>query len=182
MFLFVLGSIVGFFAAMVVLSSILITGVTFDMAVWTNIIIAIGTAVAAFIHYDSVKKQRKDRIWEINKDVLLELLDLVSQAIEETEFSLNPEYAHEVKHQPNTKVWDKLKSQTNLALNVYGPLMSKELVGHIETSKKLDEQIHDEVFFADLDHQDAYERSLENRQALQLQLKKFISEMSGVHT
>ena len=182
MFLFVLGAIVGFFVAMVVLSSILITGVTFDMAVWTNIIIAICTAVAAFIHYDSVKKQRKDRIWEINKNVLLDLLYFVSQAIEETEFYLDPQYAHEVNHQPNTKVWGKLKSQTYLALNVYGPLMSKELVGHIETSKKLDEQIHDEVFFADLDNQEAYERSLENRRALQLQLKKFISEMSGVHT
>ena len=54
---------------------------------------------------------------EINKDVLLDLLELVSQAISETEFALDPEYAHEQSHKPDNKVWSKLKAQTNLALN-----------------------------------------------------------------
>jgi hypothetical protein len=182
MFLFLLGTIIGFFVAMVSLSLFLVSDIKFDMTVVSNIVIAVGTAIAAIIHYDSVKKQRKDRIWEINKDVLLDLLGLVSHAIEETEFALDPQYAHEIGHNPDSRVWSKLKSQTNLALNVYGSLMSNELVNHIEQSKKIDEEIHDEVFFADLDNQEAYERSLKNRKTLQLKLKEFISEMSGVNT
>ncbi|MDB2387326.1 hypothetical protein N9W21_08310, partial [Shewanella sp.] len=143
MFLFLFGTIIGFFVAMIALSYVLVTGVEFNMAVWTNIIIAAGTAIAALIHYDSVKKQRKDRVWEIKKDALLKLLDLISQAIEETKFALDPQYAFEIGHKANTKVWSELKSQTNLALNVYGSFMNKDLVEHIEISKKIDEEIND---------------------------------------
>ena len=153
-----------------------------DSNIAVNIVIASATVLATAIHFDTVKKQRKDRVWEVNKDVLLTLLDLVCQAIEETEFSLDPEYAHEVGHQPNNEVWGKLKSQTNLALNVYGSLMSQELVAHIENSKVIDEQIRDAVFNEDLDLRDAHERALENRQALQLQLREFISQMAGLNT
>ncbi|BCB59385.1 hypothetical protein HaloA020_00860 [Halomonas sp. A020] len=154
----------------------------FDSNIAVNIVIASATALATAIHFDTVKKQRKDRVWEINKGVLLTLLELVSQAIEETEFSLDHEYAHEVGHHPNNEIWGKLKLQANLALNVYGSLMSKELFQHIETSKAIDEQIHDEVFNEDLDHLDAHERSLENLQALQLKLREFILQMAGLST
>lgn len=40
----------------------------FDHAFTLNLIIAAGTITATAIHFDSVRKQRKDRVWEINKE------------------------------------------------------------------------------------------------------------------
>lgn len=182
MFLFALGMIIGLFISMISLSYILIVDIKLDMAVWTNIIIAAGTAIAVLVHHDSIKMQRKDRIWEINKDVLLDLLDLVSQVISETELLIDAEYTHDHHYKSDPRLWSRLNAQINLALNVYGSLMGEDLIKHIKESKSIDQKIHNEVYHEDLDHIDAHIWSLKNRQDLQLQLKLFISQMAGVHS
>ncbi|TNY94272.1 hypothetical protein CGK58_24740, partial [Vibrio parahaemolyticus] len=57
----------------------------FDSNVSINVVIAIATVIATAIHFDSQRKQRKDRIWDMNKNVLLDLAHALSEVIEATE-------------------------------------------------------------------------------------------------
>lgn len=71
MFQFIIGSIIGFFGGFVFFIAILLTDIKFDVSVATNLIIALATVVAAVIHFSSIKQQRKDRLWDINRDLCI---------------------------------------------------------------------------------------------------------------
>jgi MFS superfamily sulfate permease-like transporter len=53
----------------------------FDHAITVNVMIAVTTMIATAIHFDSVRHQRKDRLWEINKESLLKLSKAISDSM-----------------------------------------------------------------------------------------------------
>lgn len=181
MFNFLLGAIVGLFLSMVIFSTLTIFEVKIDMSVVTNIFIAAATLTATWIHFDSQKKQRIDRIWEMNKGVLLDLTHSLSEAIEATETEIHNRHCHpEEQVTLKNHDWSKLKEKTNYVLNVYGPLIGAELLASINHHKQISSNIHHQVFYEDLETVTAYEIILEEHRKLYEQLLFFISKISGV--
>lgn len=181
MFKFLLGALTGLFSSMVLFSTLTIFNTSIDMSVVTNIIIAAATVVAAAIHFDSQRKQRIDRIWDINKGVLLDLTHSLSEAIEATEIELQNCYSyHDEQIETKPYVWKSLDEKINYMLNVYGPLVSPELMSSINHHKQVSNEISRQVNQEDLDTSTAYETILEEYKALHKKLLSFISKISGV--
>ena len=187
-FQFLIGSIAGFFIAFILFVSLLVTNVNLDVAVATNIFIALATAVATAIHYSSIQKQRKDRIWEINKNVLLELSHSLSLVIQASRYYQQLEYAkHKVEDEPsemdrpNPNVFKDFKDKQEYAINVYKTLMSKELIISIQKAKEANEEIDKAVNENLIDYIPAYDFSIEANEELQIKLGEFMAEMSGVN-
>lgn len=182
MFKFILGSITGLFLSMVLFSTLTIFDVKIDLSIVTNIIIAIATVVATVIHFDSQRKQRLDRIWDINKGVLLDLTHSLSEAIEATEIELQNRYSyHGERIETKPYVWRNLDEKINYMLNVYGSLVRPNLLSAINHHRQIDREISRQVDQEDLDISEAYETLLNEHKALYKQLLSFIAEISGVN-
>lgn len=143
MFQFSIGIIIGFFIAFILMSILFSSGIKYDINLMTNIIIAFATAVATCIHFDSVSKQRRDRVWEINKQALLELAHSLSQVINSEKYYLALEYAslsHEhlspTQEKPRANVYRNFFEKQENVLQVYRSLMDRELIDAIEKVKK----------------------------------------------
>lgn len=158
------------------------------MALTTNIVIALATVVATAIHFDSIATQRKDRIWEINKDVLLNLVHSLSLVIKASEYYLEEEYGrhHEFNEAPRGRkpkgdVYENFKSNQEYAINVYRSLMDKELIASLKLAKEKNDNIAEAVDHDAIDHAEAYEESLKSYKNLQNKLNDFIAKISGVN-
>lgn len=184
MFQFLIGSVIGFFGGFVFFIAVLLTDITFDVVIATNLIIALATVVATIIHFSSIKQQRKDRLWDINKGILLDLAHSLSLVIQASEYYLELEHNefNELPHtrEPKEDVYENFKNNQEYAINVYRTLMSKELIDSIELAKKRDDQITDAVNHDVIEHAQAYSESLNSYKKLQGNLNTFIASISGV--
>lgn len=183
MFQFLIGSVVGFFGGFVFFITILLTDIAFDVTIATNFIIALATVVATVIHFSSIKQQRKDRLWDINKPILLDLSHTLSLVIKASEFYLQEGYiddAPQASDAPSAGVFKEFKEKQEYALNVYKTLMSKELIAVLSEAKRINENIDYGVNEHEEDHISAYEKSISTNQELQKKLDFFIAKMSGV--
>jgi len=181
-----MGMLIGTFLAFILLASILIFQFQLDIMLITNIVIALATATAAIIHWDSVKKQRKDRLWEINKDVLIDLTHSLSLVIKASEYYLEEEYighsldSYELRgEKPDPRVFKKFTLSQEYALNVYRYLMDQELIRSIESAKEKNNRIDKAVNDESIEHTEAYEESIESYKLLQGKLQIFMGKMSG---
>lgn len=166
---------------MMFFSALTAFNVKIDLLIVTNIIIAIATVVATAIHFDSQKKQRLDRVWDINKGVLLDLTHSLSEAIEATEIEIQNCYSyHDEQVETKPYVWRNLDEKINYMLNVYGPLVSPNLLSAINHHRLVNREISRQVNQNDLDISEAYETMLKEHKALYEQLLSFIAKISGV--
>lgn len=181
---FILGVIVGF--------AITIWYVAFDLAysfdtnITVNIVIASATLIATAIHYSSVKKQDRERVWEINKEALLELSQALSDIILETEKALEYEWAcgsmngPDIEAPSNPNAYKNFDEKVLYMLNVHKPLLPNNLVNAIGALQVLDSKINRLVNEDDLDHKEAYEEMLKSYSYLRDELNKFIRKIAGV--
>lgn len=188
MFQLLIGSVIGFFGGFVFFIAVLLTDIKFDVIIATNLIIALATVVATVIHFSSIKQQRKDRLWDINKQILLDLSHTLSLVIKASEFYLQEEYARnhvddapKASDSPDANVFKEFEDKQEYALNVYKTLMSKELIVALREAKRINENIDQGVNRHHVDHITAYEESISTNRELQLKLDFFIAKMSGVN-
>lgn len=140
------------------------------------------TIVATAIHFDSQKKLRKDRVWEMNKGILLDLAFSLSEVIKATKaevrnLSRDPrDKEEEVDLTSFANVLEKI----NYALNVYRPLMSKELVKCCENFKNEDQKITKQVNSNEINDLEAYRELLGEYEKVYKEIQNFIFSMSGV--
>ena len=186
-FNFAMGIILGTFISFVLLVFILISNIDVDMALITNIVIASATVVATAIHLDSTKKQRRDRIWEINKDMLLNLAHSLSLVIHASEYYSEIEFNRQREinepprgRKPKEDVYENFHNNQEQVLNVYRTLMNKKLILSIEASKKKNDDIFEALDHDAIDVEDAYDASIVSYKELQNNLNTFITEISGV--
>lgn len=187
MFLFLIGGVVGFFAGFVFFVGLLIIDSEVNIAIATNLVIAFATVIATVIHFSSIKQQRKDRLWDINKPILLDLSHSLSSVIKASEFYLQEEYARahiddqpkEIER-PRPNVFKEFHEKREYALNVYKSLMSQELIDALAEAKRLNDNIDHGVNEHGVDHITAYEQSIDTNKALQEKLDFFIAKLSGV--
>ena len=154
----------------------------------TNFIIAVATVMATIIHFSSIRQQRKDRLWDINKPILLGLSKSLSTVIKASEFYLQEEYAcHHIDDAPNPNdkpdpnVYKEFDQKREYALEVYKALMDKELIDALKEAKRLNDNIDHGVNEYGVEHISAYEASISVNKDLQRKLSFFITKMSGVN-
>ena len=177
---FILGIIIGLLISIgyFIFSSKL----NFNSNISVNIVIALATCTATAIHFDSIRKQRKDRVWDINKSILLDLTHALTEVIKETEIAIEDIHDHTSPPRENKGyVYKSLDEKIDYALNVYKPLMNAALTNDLENHKSTHNKITYEVNNEELDHLDAYERSLVEYRDLHKKLIKFIAKTSGIH-
>ncbi|EPV2532060.1 hypothetical protein H4F27_23080 [Vibrio alginolyticus] len=187
MFKFLIGCVIGFFVSFVSLVLFLVSDTKFDMSVVTNLIIAAATVMATIIHFSSIRQQRKDRLWDINKPILLGLSKSLSAVIKASEFYLQEEYARQhiddapdPNEQPDPSVYKEFDQKREYALEVYQVLMDKELIDALEKAKRINDNIDHGVHEHGVDHISAYEASISANEDLQKKLSFFIAKTSGV--
>jgi len=186
LFFVFIGLVLGVFAGFVLFCVFLVPGFEVDIALLTNVTIAVAAIFATYIHYDSTLRQRKERIWEINKTILLDLLESLAQVIRESKGALeeeiesqDPEYRSSRKSNPT--VYKEFKDKQEYGLEVYSALMDDELLGALEVAKSSEERINKAVFEDETtDIQEAYEESIQSYELLQSKLRKFVTDVSGV--
>ncbi|MFA0242296.1 MULTISPECIES: hypothetical protein [Vibrio] len=157
----------------------------FDSSLSVNIVIAIATAIAAAIHFDSVKSQERERIWELNKTELLNLSKELSDVIHETKQAIDyesssgdPEYQTKVLSNP--KVYKALDERVLLLIEVQKPLLPKKFMQCIESLHALDKEVSRQVWDEDLDHITAHEEMLSKYTELHQELNVSIRKMAGI--
>lgn len=188
MFKFLVGCVIGLFGGFILFISILITDIRFDASIASNVVIAIATVMATIIHFSSIRQQRKDRLWDINKVILLGLSQSLSTVIKASEFYLQEEYAREKiddapnpNDKPDPNVYKDFSQKREYALNVYKVLMDKELIDALKEAKRINDNIDHGVTEYGVDHITAYENSISTNQDLQEKLGFFIAKMAGIN-
>ena len=187
MFKFLFGLTIGFFAGFILFIALFVSGFSFDVSSTSNFVIAFGTAIAVVIHYSSLRQQRKDRVWDINKPILLDLSHAIASTIKASNYYLQQQYAaHQIDDDPNENekpdlgVYKNLNEKQDYALNVYRTLMNSELINAIENAIKVEANIRDALNYDQIDLIEAYETSIKTYEELQDKLRFFITELSGV--
>lgn len=141
------------------------------------------TMIAAAIHFDSQKQLRKDRIWDTNKTVLLELAHALSEVIEATEdeiHNLHCQFEDDIQIEVKPYVFKNIKDKIDYVLTVYSPLMDENFIKVIHKHNEQDKEVTRQVNYEDLEHLDAYETMLSEHKILYKELLKFMSNISGV--
>uniref|UniRef100_UPI0018CD700C hypothetical protein n=1 Tax=Vibrio hyugaensis TaxID=1534743 RepID=UPI0018CD700C len=166
---------------------LLTNDIKFDMSILTNIVIAVATVIATVIHFSSIKQQRKDRLWDINKPILFGLSQSLSDVIKASEYYLQQEYADRYLEEPSNaidaplpNVYKEFSQKREYALEVYGVLMDKELIDALKEAKRINDNIDEGVNMYGVDHITAYDESIATNRDLQKKLAFFIAKMSGV--
>ncbi|EGQ8957247.1 hypothetical protein V6957_004944 [Vibrio parahaemolyticus] len=159
-----------------------------DSNIFVNAVIASASAVAAAIHFDAVRKQRKDHVWEINKGHLLGLLESLSEVIELTSELLDFEFEVQqgITNSTNRPVdttdrYKKLTKHLKDSLNVYSPLLSDDVLKAIEQYKKANKAV-DEAFEQDYITSlfEVYDNIYANQKELHKAISKHVKELAGV--
>ncbi|ELI0612347.1 hypothetical protein [Vibrio vulnificus] len=140
MFQLIVGVVLGLFLGFVSFVSFLMSEVSIDIAVITNIVIAFATVVATAIHFNSVRLQRRDRIWEINKDNLLALSETLSQVIKQSEARIEYEFYLSLgvdadtlpPVKPDVGEYERFTKALESSINVYKPMLSSAFVEKLD--------------------------------------------------
>lgn len=183
---FVIGMICGF--SLLILYLVLDTYRALDATLTISIVIAVTTILATVIHFDSVRKQRKDRVWEINKDSLLTLSKSLSDAIQMTEKFVEREF-NTMQGIPDDTCTDgarevnyRFEETISDSLNVYKPLMDANLIQAIETYQADVRQI-EEMYMADeINNFEAYDIQLGKQKILHSAIGEYIKKAAGINT
>ncbi|EII3003743.1 hypothetical protein LG784_003720, partial [Vibrio cholerae] len=182
------GFVIGMFFTMFSFSLITVFNVNFDVTVWTNIVIAIATCIATALHVDNQIKLRKTRVWDINKDVLLNLSSTLAKVIKDLEKATDYHFdqMQNIAHETGTTysypkdLYENFSAQTFEVLNVYKPLMSKDLISSLEELETVSERVDEGVNKGELSVFEAYDRMLHEHEKLQNKLNAFIKQVAGV--
>ncbi|EJF0912110.1 hypothetical protein O1B84_003360 [Vibrio cholerae] len=143
---YVLGIVTGFTATIWYVA--LDLNFELDSSLSINIVIATATIIATAIHYDSVRQQKRERVWEINKENLLSLSRALSSEMKRTALYADrafyieqgiPIDDSELDDSPDA--YKKFKKVIDESLDVYKPLLNKELIEAIEAFQKEDREI-----------------------------------------
>ncbi len=170
---------------MISFTLITVFNVVFDLSIWTNMVIAFATCLATAIHIDSQIKLKKNRVWEVNKSILLELSNVLAQVVEDLK-KANDYYFDEMQgieqetgitYDYPESLYKQFSTNTFEVLNVYKPIMSPELIKSIE---HLNNDITNSVNEGEINTFEAYDKILFEHEILQVKLNNFIKKVAGI--
>ncbi|HDO1382480.1 TPA: hypothetical protein P2R06_000721 [Aeromonas veronii] len=195
-----------FFVFSVAVSPLLITlfilmkNLNINVGEMSNVIIAIATFFATYIHFSSAKQQRldriydaekrrKDRLWDINKNILLELSDALHTVIGAYEYTLQKhEYLSSGKgsdirylgQKTSPEIYVNLEDKLKYTTRVYKGIMSDELIEKCDDLINTNHQLNIETSDGDIGVNDAIDFMLLKYKNFAVELQGFITDVSGV--
>ncbi|CAH6906520.1 conserved hypothetical protein [Vibrio chagasii] len=189
MFQLVIGVILGVFLGFVIFMSLLMSELSIDATLITNVVIALATVVAATIHFNSVRLQRRDRVWEINKDNLLDLSETLSQLIKLSESRIDYEfYLHlgvdkealpPVK--PDIGEYERFTKALETSINVYKPMLSDAFVEKLDKYRSETYVIDARWDSGEIENEfSLYSYEYDNQITLQASLSDYIKTLANV--
>ncbi|TOE89064.1 hypothetical protein, partial [Vibrio parahaemolyticus] len=155
-----------------------------DSALSVNVVIAIATVTATAIHFDSVRRQKKDRVWEINKEILLKLFGSLSTAaqasLDQMNFELESMNDHTVK-QPDVdrENYKTLTKSLNESLTLYAPMLPDNVIEAIKKHKSESEKISEAYNNDFINIIEAYDSDYGNHVELLGVLDTYIKRIAG---
>lgn len=178
----------GFFSGFAITAWYLVFDLTFDFdhALSLNIVIAAATITATAIHFDTVQKQKRDRVWEINKDSLINLSKAVTDAIKissnlsDREFNRMNNIPDDSCTEGSDEIHAKFQETISDSLNVYKPLLNKELLTAIEKYQKTEQRIEKAYEYDEISLFDAFDHQWDAQKKLHQVIHHFIKEVAGI--
>jgi hypothetical protein len=158
----------------------------FDHAFTLNLVIAAATITATSIHFDTVQKQKRDRVWEINKESLINLSKVLSDAIKissdlsEREFNRMNNIPDDTCTKGAAEINEKFQKTISDSLNVYKPLLNKELIDEIEKYQETEKRIGEAYEHDEFGVFEAYEHQWGAQKKLHKVVNHFIKEVAGI--
>lgn len=159
-----------------------------DIAAGTiaNSVIALCTFIALIISYFSIKSQKENRRWEINKDLLIRLATSLSDQMDQTEKFMDKEFDRE-QGIPNNKeiIWNheiskKFNESLSHTVQVYGVLLNNEILEAVETYKNEENNISHAANIDEISIFEAYDSSLAVQRNLMKVLNKNIKIYAAI--
>ncbi|MEL0613298.1 hypothetical protein [Marinomonas arenicola] len=158
----------------------------FDHSFTLSLIIAAASITATAIHFDSTRKQRKDRIWEINKGSLIELSKALADAIDvssklsDREFNKMNNIPDDTCTKGSVEINKKFQKTISDSLNVYKPLLNSELISAIEKYQQSEKNIGYAFEHGEFNVFEAYDHQGSAQKDLQKVVSCFIKEVAGI--
>ena len=188
MFKFSLGLIIGLFVSMIGFSFLAVFETKIDITILTNIVIAFATAIATAIHIDSQRKQHRERVWELNKDILLGLSSSLAKVIDDLRYALDYsfdcmqgiELETGITYEYPLELYQKFTERKFEVLNVYKTLMSSEVISAIEKLQKVDADLVKSYNNGELNEFEVNGNLLHAHEHLQKLLNDFVKKVSGI--
>lgn len=155
-----------------------------DSALSVNVVIALATVTATAIHFDSVQRQKKDRVWEINKEIILKLFGSLSTAAQVSLDQMNFELASMSDHTVEQPDFDRenyntLTKSLNESLTLYSPMLPDNVIEAIKKHKSKSEQIAEAYDNDVIDIIGAYDSDYGNHVELLGVLDTYIKRIAG---
>ncbi|MHA3026017.1 hypothetical protein [Chromohalobacter israelensis] len=161
-------------------------GFEFDLSHATNITIAVATLFAVSIHFDAQRTAKKNRIWDTNKEMLLDLVHSLSKAMNATDLEIEYELKHQTGQgsaelaEREVASFDNLDRKIDYVLSVYSPLMDSKLIADIKTFKSESDEITRQALSDEVSNLEAYEEMHGKYEALYGKLIRFVGKISGI--
>lgn len=179
---------------------ILMKSLNINIGEMSNAIIAIATIVATSIHLSSARQQkldriydaekrRKDRLWDINKNILLELSDALHIVISAFEYTLQEHelsssgkgsYIHYLGPKPSPEIYKDLEEKLKHTTRVYKGIMNEVLIENCNELINANHLLNIETSDGDISVIDAIDSMLIKYKDFSVELQKFITDVSGV--
>lgn len=187
MFIFLFGAALGTFFGFVLFIVLLLGTDKIDTAFITNLVIAAATVSATILHYSTLRQQRKIRVWEINKSILLDLSRALNEVIKASNYYLELEYAklngedeEDLGREPSPTAFRDFEKYRDQVIDVYHVFLDQDFINDLNEAKEIDRNITHAVNHDYMETIVAYEETIEVNNKLKKRLTQFISRMSGL--
>jgi hypothetical protein len=154
----------------------------FDMALLVNITISLAAIVAIIVQVFAIKLSKKEREWNIIKDIVLPLTKSISEVIEGNRLII---YAYRHDHDytlgpyngplPKLEIFQELNAKIKEAIDVYSMILDKEIIDKLVELLKEINIIDEAVGFANLEDDEACNLKNDLLSKMHIQLNTLMS-------
>lgn len=182
----VIGCVLGIIFTSVGFTVIKFSDLNLTIQTITNIIIALATFIAVAINYLSIKNQKDSRRWEVNKEILINVSTTLSDLLSQTEKLVDVEFnsmqgiPEEQKFTPDNSIYKKFDRFLNHTIEIYSPILNKEIIEAINAYKKTDEGIDHGINIGAMSLFEAYDASFGAQKKLQNVLSENIKKYASI--
>jgi FtsZ-binding cell division protein ZapB len=154
----------------------------FDMALLVNITISLAAIVAIIVQVFAIKLSKKEREWNIIKDIVLPLTKSISEVIEGNRLIIYA-YHHDRDHTlgpyngplPKLEIFQELNAKIKEAIDVYSMILDKEIIDKLVELLKEINMIDEAVGFANLEDDEACNLKNDLLSKMHIQLNTLMS-------
>lgn len=157
-----------------------------DKTLLLYVLIALATCAVAVIYFNSNRNRRKQRTWELNKDLLLRLTDSLNQVVHNSKAAIKYEQSsiesggNESHSDIGFSASDRLDNQIEYALEVCAPLMDKKILQRLEDYRVFAKKNKHAIVSGEMNSIKGYKQLIAKTEKTHKKLLEFVASLSGV--